>query len=437
MGRNLLTLQDRIDAIEARDSGMPYHEVMERFEISPFQFFRAVGRDLGDLILAASNENQRSMLREIRNEGKRKAELFRMDEEFLIEQYKQFRGLDGRAKKTMPLPGTYLHGSNVETLVHYALTREHPALGSDSRAEVVREVLKLPGNLRYKLQEWGLRGIMSNAMPEGEIESALGVMKIFDRRYQQLTGQPSLFDLEQEFHVHEWEIGGSAPNGYWQDRGNVKKAIYHVLTENHPVLAIGNREQIRQEILNLPKQLVEYLDSLGLQGLRNHSILRKNNMTVLSIIRAFDEVYQEKRREPSLFDLSQKIHVHPWDVGGRANKYWQDRRNVEDAVYHILGEANPDFCSAKREKVVNAIYTLPKNHQKYFYKLGLGSILDCGFKNEKEGPTLALIMAYDRAFQRITGNLSLFEADPKGYVEVVRSRGMDVCQAVLSIPPSP
>lgn len=196
------TIDDYVNAVLDRDGGIPYSAVIETHGITPNQFARAVRLGFGDLIEAASGDKRKTLL-EILADDKRILELFRMDEEFLRQQY--LRVNDKKPGKQRRIyDGTYIHPENVEHLVYFALTFNAPSLSSSNRAEVVQGINNLPVNLKDYLRSIGLAGLMMNGFEKGEKNSPLAVLKAFDRAYQRKTGDASLLDQTQQ---HKLELG--------------------------------------------------------------------------------------------------------------------------------------------------------------------------------------------------------------------------------------
>ena len=84
--------------------------------------------------------------------------------------------------------------------------------------------------------------------------------------------------------------------------------------------------------------------------------------------------------------------------------------NVEDIVYIALKLDNPQLESGSRRDAVNTLKNLPKGLKKYLVGLGLGGLMNNAFEGAKKGSPLAVIEAFDRAYQRIRNDLySLFE----------------------------
>jgi hypothetical protein len=80
------SLETYASAILDRDRGLSYSEVLEKYKLVPNQFARAVNIKLNDLIQISSDEDKQT-LEQIASDKDRKAELFRMGEEFIQKQY--------------------------------------------------------------------------------------------------------------------------------------------------------------------------------------------------------------------------------------------------------------------------------------------------------------------------------------------------------------
>jgi len=195
--------------------------------------------------------------------------------------------------------------ANVEEAVYHTLIENCPELASQKREEVIEGIKGLPSNLGDYLRSIGLGGLMHKAFEKGKEDSPLAVLEVFDGVYQRKTGDVSLFDLSQDEHVHRWGDNFYAPRSYWQNQANVEEAVYHTLTENCPELASQNREEVIEGIKGLPIKLQDYLHSIGLGGLMNVAFEKGKQGSPLAVLEVFDQVYQEKTGNPSLFDKTQ------------------------------------------------------------------------------------------------------------------------------------
>lgn len=300
--------QQFIEAIIARDRGMSYEDVLTTFEITPNQLYRAVTRDLEDLIRYAEGSERRP-LEQISADSERKRELFNMGEAFVCAQYDRIQGKIPGEKQRRIYNGTYTHPFNVETLVYYALTQDNPPLSSHDRIVVVGTIQGLPTNLKKYFHQLGLGSLMVSAFEKGQRGSPLAVLEVFDRVYQRITGDASLFDLTQEQHLHRWGDTFRAPQGYWRDQANVEEAVYHTLIEAQPELVSSDRVTIVGTIQGLPTNLQKYFHQLGLAGLMVSAFEKGQQDSPLTVLEVFDRVYQAKTGDVSLFDQSKPMYL--------------------------------------------------------------------------------------------------------------------------------
>jgi len=306
---NRQQLEDRISAILDRDDGMNYTTVLARYHLTPNQFNYAVTRKLDEFIDFSVKETKET-LEAIEGDVNRQRELFDMGEAFIKAQYDRvMAGTQGCFYY-----GSLAHPENINSLVYYALKYHNPQLASSNRKEVIEGIKGLPSNLGDYLYSIGLDGLMQNAFEKGKKNSPLAVLEVFDGVYQRKTGDVSLFDLSQDEHVHKWGDNFSAPQSYWQNQANVKEAVYHTLTENCPELASQNRKEVIEGIKGLPIKLKDYFSSLKLSGLMQMGLGEEKKDSPLAVLEVFDQVYQEKTGNPSLFDKTQGDYL---EIGTR------------------------------------------------------------------------------------------------------------------------
>ena len=125
------TIDDFIEAIIARDEGMPYPEVLETFELTPNQFARAA-KEHGSFIHFIEGRG-RKVLEALSSDPKRRRELFNMGEEFVKQQYDRIQGKIPGEKQSIFHEGTLVHPENINALVYYALRFHNQELISDER----------------------------------------------------------------------------------------------------------------------------------------------------------------------------------------------------------------------------------------------------------------------------------------------------------------
>lgn len=99
-------------------------------------------------------------------------------------------------------------------------------------------------------------------------------------------------------------------------------------------------------------------------------------------------------------------------LGETQKKYsegtFKNDQNVEDLVYCALRHHNPSLRSRKRERVVNAMTSLPTNLRDYFWSIGLRGLMNQFPKGKKNSP-IAIVEAFDRAYMRHNKDVSLFD----------------------------
>ncbi|MBW2999173.1 hypothetical protein KY339_00745 [Candidatus Woesearchaeota archaeon] len=304
MARRKPTIDDYLWAIVERDRGMPYALVLDIYGLEPNRFAKVVSRGLDTHIKSASG-NVRKILEEIANDRERRRELFNMGEEFVQMQYERIRS----GEQTQFYPGTHKHPKNMQALVYYALTLNKPKLKSSHRRKVIDAIKSLPKNLPSYFHSIGLGGFMDNALSKRRCP--LAVLEIFDKAYQEKTGDASLFDSSQEVHLQEVHLykGGRHPNRYWRNPSNVEEAVYRALTEEHPVLVSADRNKVVNAIKSLPRSLKNYFLSLGLGGLMIKAFEKGKRGSPSAVLEVFDKVYQKKTGNPSLFDKTQDNYI--------------------------------------------------------------------------------------------------------------------------------
>jgi hypothetical protein len=312
------SIENLVEAIILKDSGESYSEVIEAYNLLPNQYARFINQDM-DSILNNPNTPSRETLSQIASDPNRRLGLFRMDDAFIKRQYDRMNGKIPGESQYLIAEGTLSHPENIKTLVVYALTLNNPKLESTDRKEVI-ETMKgfIANNLRLYLNTVGLRAVAECPLVKESGHPALEVLKIFDRYYQEKTGDKSLFDLTQKEHIHTWGKDMHAPGVYWTNPSNVEEAAYHILTEANPLLGSSDRKVVLQVIKSFPEKLHNYF--LSLDGMA--AIMRKGDgpNSSLEIIKAFDRVYQKKTGDVSLFEEPRPEPNHLMISGKIRNK---------------------------------------------------------------------------------------------------------------------
>lgn len=293
MNLGTAALENRVNVVLDRDNGIPYADVLARYDISPNQFARTVIRNLDDLV-QSTRGRRKQQLKRIISDDKRRIELFNMGEDFIKKQYDRVIA----EEQSNFYEGTLKHPENINNMVYCAFVSDNPKLKSKNRKKVIKEIQNLPDNLAKHLHNLKLYGLMTNQ--SGINDSPLTVLELFDTVYQRKSQDDSIFDLTQKEHMHKWESAGRASNLYWKNTDNIEEAIYHTLTENHPSLASKNRKEIIETIKNLPSTLGDYFHGLGLCGLMMNAFEGEERDSPSAVFEVFDRVYQRKTGNQSL-----------------------------------------------------------------------------------------------------------------------------------------
>jgi hypothetical protein len=421
------SLEEKVIAIIDRDMGIDYPKVLRINRITPNQFYRTA-EQLSDYI-KNRNQNpelerilsQHSILIDILSDEKRKTELFRMGFDLIEEQCNQIK-----AKKLVkPYFGTFIHPENRDFLSYYALISNNSGLDLAvkirDRKRVIELLKNLPKNTRDYFRRIGLKGVMEIALKEDK-SSTYVVLEGFDRVYQKFTRDKSIFDLEQEHHIHEWGDNILAPRYYGRNPKKVEDAIYHTLNESNPGLKIAieqkDRKKVVNEIISLPTSLKRYFYRIGLTSLMTKAFEKGEFDSPLAVLKAYDCAYQRYTQDKSLFDLSKEDHVHEWGNVKSPVGYWENYENLEKAVYHIIQEDNPGLKRAieqrNRKEVVGSIRGFPRNLKDYFYEIGITNIMNSSGRGKG---IITVLKIFDLAYQKETGDKSLFSYSDDGFLD--------------------
>ena len=388
-------LTNKISAILERDSGMPYTQVLASHDLTPDQFAISVFRAHNDL------RERYDEVKDIVGAPSKVSELFDMGEEFVKGQYDRLMGRIPDQTQSKYYQGTFQNSKNIDALIYHALSSNNPKLASEDRGEVINGIKSLPTNLVDYFRSIQLSGLMAQIFQD----SPLLVLEKFDQIYQEKTNQPSLFDLSQENHLHRWGDTFIAPSAYWHDINNLKEAVYHTLTEAYAELKNSSREKVIEKLENLTIFNKDFLRGLGLRGVLAAEVEQGKKDSPLFALEYFDLAYQEQTGDNSLFDLNEKHHIHKWGYNQSVPEiYKKDSEFVAEAIYHTLTEKNPPLASGDRSEVLTAVKALPNDLTHYFISLGLNRLVSGNSRKE-------ILNAFDRQFQKLTGNSSLFDQD--------------------------
>ena len=262
---------------------------------------------------------------------------------------------------------------------------------------------------------------MLKGLKKSDQNSPHAVIRLFDEAYQKKTGDASLFDLSEPTHLHPWGGGENfnAPRNYWRNYSHVKKAVYHTLTE-HAGLKHANRADLIQAIKNIPAEVQSFFYSIGLGGLMENAFKTGEQNSPLAVLKVFDQAYMEISGDASLFDLSKPVHLHPWGWENLSapKSYWTKTSNVEETIYHTLIEQHKDMASQDRAKVIEAIISLPAQLRLHLRDLGLGGLMMSGSLEGKRDSPIEVIRVFDQAYQKRTGDASLFDNRQEQHIAV-------------------
>ena len=312
-----------VNTLILRDRGISYERALERYNVTPVQFGVTITRNLQGLVDHATGPEKQT-LEAIAADPKRQERLFYMGKKCIEQQYarlmeykqrKQTQGITketkGETQKTL-YSNTYSNRDNINNLAYTALCYHHEELRSNNRETVVNTLKKLDRSFAY-FKGIGIEGIMTNFLGKHGLNSPTLVLEAFDRAYMERTGDVSLFNLDQEQHLHPWRGNLKSSSSYWQVDGVVNKehvetAVWHMMTEDNPILASTNTEEVINTLGEI-SALVSYFKRLGLSGLMHQTLYGKGGYPVLDMLKIFDTVYQTKTGNQSLFNCNQPIYL--------------------------------------------------------------------------------------------------------------------------------
>ncbi len=207
-------------------------------------------------------------------------------------------------------------------------------------------------------------------------------------------------------------------DGTFKDRENVRVLVYHALTRHIPALASSERSEVITAIQDMPTDVRDYLHEIGLHGLMMNGFERGRIDSPLAVFEEFDVMYKRRTGDAGLFDLTQKEHIHPWNLGIKApNRYWKDcRENVQTAIYHVLTEQDGRLASSDRETVIKAIYEMRSDLYDYLHEMGFGGLMMNAFNGSRKDSVEEVFREFDKASMKATGNASLFDRRHKTYI---------------------
>jgi histidinol phosphatase-like PHP family hydrolase len=264
----------------------------------------------------------------------------------------------------------------------------------------------------------GLEGVMTskgNYYLE-KMNSPQAVLKFYN---------PSLFDLNEKYHLHEWDLG---TKGYWNDEKNAQKAINHVLEDIRITKGTPRKEKIKiikKKIMAYNKGTTRKKDNsknffydAGLEGMMTHKRAYLEKMgSPYAVLKFYD---------PSLFDLTEKEHIHEWENGFCPHGYWDDKKNARKALDHIFEEIGITKGTPRKEKIkiIQREIIRPNKgaerngYMRFFYDTGLDvMVVDKRTYLEKQASPQAVLKFYDPSLFDLTEKEHIHEWDfsPNGY----------------------
>ncbi len=305
---------------------------------------------------------------------------------------------------------------NVEAMVAHVLEEQIPGLKRASREDAVnllfRHFMRAKNGSSSYVYSIGLGSLMQYALDGRLNSSPFEVLRVYDSYLKKTNGFASLMDLNEQHHIHEWE---AMQKGYQQQPLNVEKAVSHLLEEEIPVLKHATRDEVIRLLLEKvvhrgsSSRLREILPSLEGAGIGS------------SPIRAFtvyDAYLQRTRQFDSIFDLTQEVHIHPWDITPKY--FFQDRKNTMIMAAHVLEEKVQGLKGAGRDEAVRTLgcTVLASNSHRFLNSVRLYSLMAYGL-NGSLNNTYSVLSLYDE--QMAAGNpswKSIFDQSCPIYVAV-------------------
>jgi RNA polymerase sigma factor (sigma-70 family) len=319
---------DFVHAIIARDAGISYENIVSGrgvySEITPKQFYRAVKQM--EKFVPFTTGRKRQTLEAIATNPERRNNLLFMGEKILRRQYDCIFGrISGETQKEY-FDGTVRNPMNVQELIYYNLSSNFDGLGSLNREEVIKGVKTFcetyfnKGADRSYLSEIGLEMLMQHGFGKGETKSPFYMLMAFDKAYQLRTGDASLFALDQECHLHEWELPFPVPFKYLRNENNSKRIVYHMLTDEVPELKLDNRDELLDTVSSLPNGLKRFFEDIGLGSIINHAFKDRKDKGPLGVLTIFDEAQKDRTGNAGLFDANQPRYLSKHAYGRRGSK---------------------------------------------------------------------------------------------------------------------
>jgi hypothetical protein len=167
-----------------------------------------------------------------------------------------------------------------------------------------------------------------------------------------------LFDTspEQVKKIHECRKKGEKfPAGFLNSVYNCEELFKIMLDEKKQGFDSADRNAqvgMLDEILKEKgKTKKAFFHNTELKSILENGPLGKKSFC--EMIKHMDKVYQKIKEQPSWFDLTSPVHVHPWLLSEK--NQWVGPEKVYSALKHILEEKFPTFYEASREEQISII----------------------------------------------------------------------------------
>lgn len=218
--------------------------------------------------------------------------MFRMEPEYLKTVYARIQ--------ESPLPPGYNHSlHNREPMIVIGLEESVPGLRLGPRNEVVRQlyayVIRSEGGVKGAFRRMGITRAMGDSVVSKIMLSEEDVFKIYDMHLQRNRRYETLFDLEQQEHIHPWDVA----TAHFQEPSVAMQAALHAFEERIPALRLASRSEevmlINRHIINAGCGLEVALCSMGLEYLLLHGLNGRLKDFPIGVVVLYDEA--RKRRD--------------------------------------------------------------------------------------------------------------------------------------------
>ncbi|MBI4438728.1 hypothetical protein HY640_02245 [Candidatus Woesearchaeota archaeon] len=412
--------------------GNPYGATLQEFDLTEAQYFIAAKRFVSDWIWAEKlhERDMELLLVELLEEYRYpdwaeshdrtpihsiEALLFMMEPDYIRNVFHQQRK---RERKKLP-DGMLKNPYNIEELVAAGIESEMTAIAHATREEAVRLITAHAAKKGVQLY---LRSIFSLQIAD----SPITLFRVLDSYLMRTRGWESLFDLEQTEHLHFWDF---KVQGSLQDPAALQQRISHTLEDNINGLREASREDavrlLTEHVVKSPTGARAYLMAIGMEPALAEG-LRRTVSTALDALKLYDQYLQRKKRQASLFDLTQQTHLHPWGMYMKGQ--YSSEKNVREMVAHLLEEAIPCLRQATRDEavyeLVSAFTSRTPRGTRQICRMGLNSVARYGLNGAMRESPLGVLQTYDAIrMQQDAVWKSIFDSTQPIYIAVETSSG--------------